>query len=110
MVAGDTTRVGSTEEGFLPLEDRFMCVFAFIGFDCPCFIMASANDCRFPEDFRATDFVAAPPALVGFYRDCSEKVGKTLIAETYLPAALQPLVGLWRTTASFQKIFAQHAL
>lgn len=110
MVAGDTTRVGSTEEGFLPLEGRFMCVFAFIGFDCPCFIMASANDCKFPEDFRATDFVATPPALVGFYCDYNEKFGKTLIVETYLPAALQPLVGLWRTTASFQKIFAQHAL
>jgi hypothetical protein len=87
-----------------------MCVFAFIGFDCPCFIMASANDCRFPEDFRATDFVAAPPALGGFYRDCNEKIGETLITETYLPVALQPLVGLWRMTASFQQIFAQHAL
>jgi len=75
-VAGDTTRVGSREEAFLPLEGRFMCILAFIGFDCPCFIMASANDCMFPEDFRATCFVAAPPALEGFYRNCIRKLVK----------------------------------
>lgn len=72
-VAGDTTRVGSREAAFLPLEDRLICILAFIAFDWPDFIMASANDCMFPEDFRATGFVARPPALGGRYRDCMRK-------------------------------------
>jgi hypothetical protein len=75
-VAGDTTRVGSREAALLPFEDRLMYILAFIAFDCPDFIMASANDCTFPEDFRAAGFVAGPPALGGSYRDCMRKLVK----------------------------------